>query len=52
MANKKYVDENGLLYVFQKIFNLFVKKDGNKVLSDNNYSTEEKNKSGNWFNNI
>jgi hypothetical protein len=44
MANKKYVDENGLLYVFQKIFNLFVKKEGNKVLSDNNYSTEEKNK--------
>lgn len=44
MADKKYIDENGLLYVFQKIFNLFVKKDGDKVLSDNNYSTEEKNK--------
>lgn len=44
MANKKFLDNNGLLYFWQKIVNAFVKKDGSKVLSDNNYSTEEKNK--------
>lgn len=44
MANKKFLDNNGLLYFWQKIVNLFVKKDGSKVLSDNNYTTEEKNK--------
>ncbi len=41
---KKFIDDNGLLYFLQKIVNVFVKKDGNKVLSDNNYTTEEKNK--------
>lgn len=41
---KKFIDDNGLLYFLQKIVNIFVKKDGNKVLSDNNYTTEEKNK--------
>ena len=44
MANKKFLDNNGLLYLWQKIVNAFVKKDGSKVLSDNNYTTEEKNK--------
>ena len=44
MAEKKYLDSNGLLYFWQKIVNVFVKKDGSKVLSDNNYTTEEKNK--------
>lgn len=44
MANKKFLDNNGLLYFWQKIVNAFVKKDGNKVLSDNNYTTAEKNK--------
>lgn len=44
MAEKKYLDSNGLLYFWQKIVNVFVKKDGTKVLSDNNYTTEEKNK--------
>ena len=44
MANKKFLDNNGLFYFWQKIVNLFVKKDGSKVLSDNNYTTEEKNK--------
>ena len=44
MANKKFLDNNGLLYFWQKIVSAFVKKDGSKVLSDNNYSTEEKNK--------
>lgn len=41
---KKYLDSDGLLYVWQKITNTFVKKDGSKVLSDNNYTTAEKNK--------
>ena len=41
---KKYLDNNGLLYVWQKIKGGFVAKDGSKVLSDNNYTTEEKNK--------
>ena len=40
----KYIDNNGLKYFLQKIINVFVKKDGDKVLSDNNYTTEEKNK--------
>lgn len=44
MENKKFLDNNGLLYFWQKIVNAFVKKDGNKVLSDNNYTTAEKNK--------
>ena len=44
MANKNFLDKNGLLYFWEKILNAFVKKDGNKVLSDNNYTTEEKNK--------
>ena len=44
MTQKKYLDNNGLLYFWQKIVNAFVKKDGNKVLTDNNYTTEEKNK--------
>ncbi len=43
MANK-YLDNNGLLYLWQKITNLFVKKDGNKVLSTNDYTTEDKEK--------
>ena len=44
MANKKFLDNNGLLYYWQKIVNTFVKKDGSKVLSDNNYTTAEKEK--------
>lgn len=44
MAEKKYLDKNGLLYLWTKLKEIFVKKDGNKVLSDNNYTTEEKNK--------
>lgn len=44
MANKKFLDNNGLLYFWQKIVNAFVKKDGSKVLSDNNYTTAEKEK--------
>lgn len=41
---KKYLDKDGLLYVWQKAKNAFVSKDGSKVLSDNNYTTTEKNK--------
>lgn len=44
---KKYLDYDGLLYVKGKLKTKFeskVSKDGNKVLSDNNYTTEEKNK--------
>lgn len=44
MAEKKYLDKNGLLYLWTKLKEIFVKKDGNKVLSDNNYTTEEKTK--------
>ena len=40
----KYIDNNGLKYFLQKIINVFVKKDGDKVLSDNNYTDTEKNK--------
>lgn len=41
MANK-YLDNNGLLYLWQKIVNGFVAKSGSKVLSDNNYTDAEK----------
>ena len=41
---KKYLDNNGLLYFWQKIKNAFVAKDGNKVLSDENYTSAEKTK--------
>lgn len=41
---KKYLDNDGLLYFWQKVVNRFVSKDGSKVLSDNNYTTEEKTK--------
>lgn len=47
MAEKKYVDSNGLLYVWQKIKTLFngkVDKVEGKQLSTNDYTTEEKNK--------
>lgn len=41
---KKYLDDNGLLYFWQKINNGFVAKDGSKVLSDENYTAVEKTK--------
>ena len=41
---KKYLDDQGLLYFWQKITSKFVAKDGNKVLSTNDYTTTEKNK--------
>lgn len=36
--------DNSIKYFADKIKQLFVRKDGNKQLSDENYSTEEKNK--------
>lgn len=42
--SKKYLDDQGLLYFWQKITSKFVAKDGNKVLSTNDYTTAEKNK--------
>ena len=44
MAEKNYLDNNGLLYLWTKFKGLFVQKDGNKVLSDENYTTPEKEK--------
>lgn len=44
---RKYLDDQGLLYFWQKITNKFVAKDGNKVLSTNDYTTAEKNKLSN-----
>ena len=39
-----FLDKEGLLYLWQKITSLFVKKDGNKVLSEKNFTSayEEK----------
>lgn len=41
---KKYLDENGLLYVWQKIKDKFVWQQAGKGLSTNDYTTTEKNK--------
>ena len=43
MANK-YLDENGLLYFWQKIKAKFVAQESGKGLSTNDYTTTEKNK--------
>ncbi len=40
----KYVSDNGLLYVWQKIKAMFVQKEEGKGLSSNDYTTAEKNK--------
>lgn len=40
----KYLDQNGLLYFWQKIVNKFVAKESGKGLSTNDFTTEEKNK--------
>ena len=37
------LNENGLLYFWQKIKNLFVQKETGKGLSTNDYTTAEKN---------
>lgn len=41
MANK-FLDENGLLYFWQKIINKFVQKETGKGLSSNDYTAEDK----------
>lgn len=40
----KFLDENGLLYFWQKIKNVFVAKESGKGLSSNDFTTELKNK--------
>lgn len=40
--SEKAVGNNGLLYFWQKICNIFVKKETGKGLSSNDYTTEEK----------
>lgn len=40
----KYLDDNGLLYLWSKIKDAFVKKETGKVLSTNDYTTAEKEK--------
>lgn len=44
MSNIKYLDDDGLLYVKQKMDARFVAKETGKGLSTNDYTTEEKNK--------
>lgn len=44
MATKKYLDDNGLLYVWQKITAKFVAKEVGKGLSSNDFTTAEKTK--------
>jgi len=44
MAMRKYLDASGVKFLWDKIVRTFVRKDGDKVLSDNNYSDEEKEK--------
>lgn len=41
---RKYLDSAGVKFLWEKIVRTFVRKDGNKVLSDNNYSNEDKEK--------
>lgn len=41
---RKYLDAAGVKYIWDKIVRTFVRKDGDKVLSDNNYSDEDKEK--------
>lgn len=44
MAEKKFLDDNGVLYLWSKIKSLFVAKETGKGLSTNDYTTAEKNK--------
>lgn len=39
-TEKKFLDNNGLLYFWGKLKGYFVKKDGDKVLSTNDFTTE------------
>lgn len=42
--SKKYLDDNGVLYLWNKIKSIFVAKEDGKGLSTNDYTTAEKNK--------
>lgn len=44
MANKKYLDDNGLLYFWGKIKNVFVEKENGKGLSTNDFTNNYKDK--------
>lgn len=44
MFEDKYANSESILWLWRKINSLFVRKNGNKVLSDNNYSDAEKQK--------
>lgn len=44
MAVKKYLDSDGLLYVWSKLKGLFVQKENGKGLSSNDFTNEQKNK--------
>lgn len=44
MANKKYLDDNGLLYFWGKIKNVFVEKEAGKGLSANDFTNNYKDK--------
>lgn len=44
MANKKYLDDNGLLYFWGKIKNVFVEKENGKGLSANDFTNNYKDK--------
>ena len=41
---KNFLDKSGLTLLWQKISAVFVKKDGSKMLSTNDYTTAEKQK--------
>ena len=42
MFEDKYANPESIAYLWRKISKMFVRKDGNKVLSDNNYSDADK----------
>ena len=44
MANAKYLDQNGLLYLHGKYKAMFVQQEAGKGLSSNDYTTNEKEK--------
>jgi len=44
LSDNKYLDYEGLALFAKKLSTRYVTKDGDKVLSDNNYSDEEKTK--------
>ena len=44
MFEDKYANSESVLWLWRKINKLFIRKDGNKVLSDNNYTDADKDK--------